>query len=182
MKIIKKEFLFQNEIVNIYKINDCEEYRDLLADKNFDGIKKLAYLKSHKKNVVALVGRERIARTVAGEATISIQDTNAETFPNVCAIGTSDVAHNENSTTLHTEVFRTLITSRSHSDNQFRTLSHYLPEDCDGNFREEAVFMEGDDAVADSGYLLSVVALSAAEGNKTSSDALIVERIFTLSI
>lgn len=207
-KIVKKEPVFFNEKVEIFKIKESAKYKKLRkkieeglflkilkffhlinkeqekkrVKKLFEEIKSLAYFKSKKKNTVAMVGRARIMKVLAAEANISTKDTNAETFPNVCAIGTDDTAHTENSTTLYTETFRKLLSSRQSEDNKLKAFSHYYPADCDGNFREEAIFMDADDETADDGVLLSVVSLSAAEGNKTSSDGLIVERTFILAI
>ena len=181
-KTKKREPIFQNEKVEIFKIKDSPEYRELIEKKDFAGLKKLAYFKSVKKNIVCLTGRTQICKVLAGETTISSKDTNAETFPNVCAIGTDDTAHDENSTALFAEDFRKYISSRESNNNKLIVLSHYLPEDCEGEYREEAIFMEADIDTADDGVLLSVVALDANEGNKTSSDGLIVERTFTLSI
>jgi hypothetical protein len=197
-KIQKKELVFQNEKVDIYKIKGAkydrlekklqdgflglmnEEKEKIRVQNIYSQIKNLAYFHSVKKNVVCLAGRKRICRILAGETSITSKDTNAETFPNVCAIGTGTDAHTENSTTLHTEVFRKNIASREPKDNKLVVLSHYRKDDCEGNFKEEAIFMQGDVDTADSGHLLSVVTLDVTEGNKTSSDALIVERTFTL--
>jgi hypothetical protein len=191
-KIQKKEPIFQNEKVEIFKIRGAkydklEEKLKREKDENkrkdiYKEIKNLAYFHSVKKNVVCLAGRTQICKVLAGETVLSTKDLLGETFPNVCAIGTDDTAHDENSTALYAEDFRKYISSREPKNNQLVVLSHYLKEDCEGNYREEAAFMKADVDTADDGELLSVVALDATEGNKTSSDALIVERTFTLSI
>jgi hypothetical protein len=159
-----------------------KEKEKIRVQNIYSQIKNLAYFHSVKKNVVCLAGRTQICKVLAGETVLSTKDLLGETFPNVCAIGTDDTAHTENSTALYAEDFRKYISSRAPNNNQLVVLSHYLKEDCEGNYREEGVFMKADVDTADDGELLSVVALSATEGNKTSSDALIVERTFTLSI
>lgn len=191
-KIKNNEPIIKNERVDIYKVKGVEydrleERLKTEKDENkrkdiYKKIKGLAYLHSVKKNVVCLAGRTQICKVLAGEVSISTKDTTFETFPNVCAIGTDDTAHTENSTALYAEDFRKYVASREPNNNKLIVLSHYLKEDCEGSYREEAVFMKADVDTADDGELLSAVALSEEEGNKTSSDALIVERTFTLSI
>jgi hypothetical protein len=87
--------------------------------------------------------------------------------------------HTDASTQLNTETYRKNISSCSYRDNVLYTTSWYLPGDCTGNFREEGIFINGEVATANSGYPLSLVDLTAAEGDKTSTDGLLIERIIT---
>jgi len=173
----KSEFIFKNERVNIYKIKDCREYRKLLKNGEIDKIKKLAYFKSTKHNLITNKGLERIARVLAGNVNLSI----VEIAPSICAIGDGTGTHTASSTQLFSEKYRKYVSSRESYQNKFLILSHYLPEECTGQFTEEGIFIAGDVETANSGVLLSVIALSQSEGNKTNTNALIIERLFTLS-
>ena len=181
MKTKKQENLITPEKVDIYKISDSLEYRRALARNDIEAIKNLAKVHFVKHNVVPKTGREQLGKILTKHCSWQASDDDAETWINYCAIGTSDTAHTENSTKLHSESFRKLVASGSYSSNIFKTTSHYLPDDCDGSFREEEVVIEGTD-VADSGVAFSIISLSSAEGNKSDSEALLIERTFTISI
>lgn len=176
MRKAEKIFL-KNEIVKIFKIKDCEKYRQFLKEGNLEAIKSLSYFKSIRHNLITEVGLARMARVFAGDVGMEI----TEIAPSICAIGDGTGTHTTSSTQLFSEVYRKYVSSRASLGNKFIILSHYLPEECEGEFTEEGVFISGNVATANSGVLLSVVALSQAEGNKSSSDALIVERTFILS-
>jgi len=184
-KTKKKEILFINEKVNIYKIKDSpgieKELENIKAGEE-DKLLKLSYFHSTKKNVIPMVGRQQICKVLAGEAEISIYDSLAETFPNISAIGTSDAVPTENSTKLTNEVFRKYVQSRSYDQNNLWVMSRYLPTDCEGEFREEAIFLQGNKDIKDSGIPISIINLTPAEGDKTDSEYLIIDRKFILNI
>jgi len=168
---MKKEATTIKTKVKIYKIKDSKELKE--AGNNFKKIKKLAYFKSEKFNVIPDSGIERVLRAVAAKAS-----TLTEVQINNCALGTTG-GHTKASTTLNTETYRKNISSVSHSGRYLYTTSYYLPGDCNGNFREEGVFIDGDGTgFVDTGYPLSLVDLTAAEGDKTTSEALLIERVF----
>ncbi len=176
------EHMFQNERVDIYKIKVSPEAKEAEKRNDDEKLKKLAYFHSVKKNVIPIIGRERINRILAGEASISNKDTIGESYPNISAIGTSNTVPTENSTKLTNEVFRKYIQSRLYNGNILWIMSRYLPEDCNGSFREEAIFFEGNKDVKDSGYPISIINLTAAEGDKTELEYLIIDRKFILNI
>lgn len=184
-RIKKKEILFFNEKVNIYKIKDSpgiEKELENIKAGDEDKLLKLSYFHSTKKNVIPMVGRQQFCKILAGEAEISNYDYLGESFPNISAIGTSNTVPTENSTKLTSEVFRKNIHSRSFDNNTFWIMSRYLKEDCEGEFREEAIFLQGNKDIKDSGVPISIINLTAAEGDKTSSEYLIIDRKFTLNI
>jgi len=184
-KIKKNEILFFNEKVNIYKIKDSpgiEKELENIKAGDEDKLLKLSYFHSTKKNVIPMVGRQQFCKVLAGEATVSGYDLLGESFPNISAIGTSATVPTENSTKLTNEVFRKYVQSRSYNQNTLWVMSRYLKDDCEGSFREEAIFLQGDLNIKDSGFPISIINLTAAEGDKTSSEYLIIERKFTLNI
>jgi hypothetical protein len=180
-KNIKKEGMFIATKVNIFKVPDGPEYREALRKKDFEAIKKLATFRSQKKNVIPVVGREQIGKILSGHCSVQVKDEAGETWINKCALGTSSTPFTENSTKLGAEAFRKNVSSASYSGKVLRILSHYLPEDISGNFREEGVFINGTDE-KDSGVAFSLINLSAAEGDKSSLEALLIERVITFNI
>jgi len=179
-RIKKTEPIFYNERVDIYKINDSPEARrelEFIEAGEGDKLEKLSYFHSTKKNIIPLEAREKICKLFTGE-----DITLEEFYLNISALGTSAAVPTENSTKLTNEVFRKFIQSRSRDKNTIFVMSRYLPEDCSGSFREEAVFLQGDLEVKDSGCPLSIINLTATEGDKTDREYLIIERKFILKI
>ena len=169
---IKKDF--------IEKIGNPENYDFKERIKLFEELKKGAFLKSKKKNLIVDIGKRQIGKILTKYCEIqSLWDDSGQTYPNKCALGTSDAGFTNSSTKLNNEVFRKNIASAQYTMTEFKIISWYTPSDCEGNFREEGIFFEGTDE-KDSGILFSAITLTAAEGDKTSEEALLIERTFSL--
>lgn len=168
---MKKESIKTKGIVRIYKIKD----KLIKPSDSFEDLKKKAYFKSIKHNVICYVGLRCITALLSAHNDDYVDWE--EIFINNVALGDT-AGHTDASTALNGELYRKNISSCSYSLNKLYTTSWYLPGDCAGNYREEGVFINGD-LTADSGYPFSLVDLTAAEGDKTADDGLLVEREIT---
>jgi len=165
---MKNEIIKTKGKVSIYKIKD----KLIKPGDSFDDLKKKAYFKSTKNNVICHVGLRCITAILSAHNDDYVDWS--ELFINNVALG-GTAGHTKASTSLNNELYRKNISSCSYSMNKIYTTSWYLPGDCVGNYREEGVFINGDLTV-DSGYPFSLVDLTAAEGDKTADDGLLVER------
>jgi len=165
---MKNEIIKTKGIVSIYKIKD----KLIKPGDSFDDLKKKAYFRSTKNNVICYVGLRCIVSLLSAHNDDYLDWD--ELYINNSALGDT-AGHTDQSTQLNSESYRKNISSCSYSENELYTTSWYLPGDCSGNYREEGIFIGGD-LTANSGYPLSLVDLTAAEGDKTSSDGLLIER------
>ena len=168
---MKQEKIGTKSRVSIYKIKD----KLIKPSDSFDDLKKKAYFKSEKHNVICYVGLRCITALLSGHNDDYLDWD--ELLINNVALG-STAGHTDASTSLNVELYRKNISSCSYSLNKLYTTSWYLPGDCNGNYREEGIFINGN-LTADSGYPFSIVDLTAAEGDKTATDGLLVEREIT---
>jgi hypothetical protein len=167
--------------VNIFKIKDGDKLKNALSDLekikrpevwDFDNIKDLAYFHEENKNTICYIGLKWICAILSDHNEEGVDYD--ELFINECALGTTG-GHTDASTALNVETYRKNISSASYSANKLYVTSWYLPAECSGNFREEGIFIKGLGTV-NSGYPLSIVDLTAAQGDKTTADGILVER------
>jgi len=126
------------------------------------------------ENIIPTMGRNAVARSLAGEAA-----TLAEIEVNETALGTGSTAPANGDTTLETETFRKAIASSTSSGNQLFLTAFYTAPEVSGTFEEAALFINGTGA-PDSGVLFSRVVFSPAV-TKSASETLTVDYVVTIT-
>jgi len=154
-----------------------ERIRQALRTKNttsLDDLKAAGVIQGHlrKHNLIATVGRNVLARLLAGDTTYSGQI-------NYGCLGTSSTAPNNNDTQLGTEVYRKLFASHTTDGNNVAYIDFfYAASDTNGTYQEFGSFIDGT-ASANTGRLFSHVLTGGWV--KTSLQSMFVATQYTIS-
>ena len=126
------------------------------------------------ENIIPTIGRNAVARSLAGEAV-----TLAEIEINETSLGTNATAPTNGDIKLGTETFRKAVASTTSSGNQLFVTAFYTAPEVSGTFSEAGLHINGTGA-PDSGVLFSRVIFSPAV-TKSASETLTVDYVVTIT-
>jgi hypothetical protein len=112
----------------------------------------------HYENIVPTVGRALIAETLTNPS------PSSSMLASYMALGTGAATPANGDTRLQTETYRNAVASRTNADNVAYLTAFFDATEVSGTFNEAGIFCGGT-ASADSGVLLSHVAINVVKSN-----------------
>lgn len=122
-------------------------------------------------NLIPTVARAMIANNLTDSS-----PTNAMRV-NYVALGTGTTAPANADTKLETETYRNTVASQTNASNIAYCTGFYSATECNGSYKEAGIFSDGT-AVADSGIIVSHVAIDITKSN---TETLTIDWSITIS-